>query len=132
MNSHAESVVYFIEHLDIDMVDTLLDNKRTYQDFNKNIFIQKLGNAFNRFLKSGDTKLEIYHGNCISATCSAGCKGIRFIGDYSGLYMDLILKIENGLVIDIYECHQFKTISPKKTIMEKVFVDTEGLPLSMM
>ena len=114
------------------MVNALLEDSKTYQDFPKYLFIQKLGNAFDRFIRSGDEHLLTYSGTCCSEVCSFGCKGVRFIGNHSGLYMDLVFKEENAEILDIYECHQFSTVSPKKKLEEKVFIDTSGLPTSMM
>ena len=114
------------------MIDSLLDDNRTYQNFPKYLFIQKLGNAFNRFIRQGDNLLYTYDGTCNSELCSSGCKGIRFIGNNSGLYIAVVFKEENDNLIDVYECHDFSTISPKKKINQKVFIDTKDLPLSMM
>ena len=47
LKTQAQAVVHFIEQLDIEMVDTLLDDTLEYQDMEKNIFINKLGDAFN-------------------------------------------------------------------------------------
>jgi len=127
-----EAFISYFKNFDINMIELLLDDGRTYQDFAKHLFIQKLGNAFDRFLKHGDNLLYSYHGTCNSELCSIGCKGIRFIGNNSGLYIDIVFKEENGNLIDVYECHDFSTISPKKKINQKVFIDTKDLPLSMM
>lgn len=127
-----EAFISYFKSLDIDMIETLLEDNRTYQDFPKYIFIQKLGNAFNRFIRNGDNLLYNYDGTCKSELCSIGCKGIRFTGNNSGLYIDIVFKEENGELIDVYECHDFSTISPHKNIKLKVFIDTKDLPLSMM
>ena len=42
IRTHADAVIHFIKNLDIDMVDDLLDEKYTYQDVKKNIFIQQV------------------------------------------------------------------------------------------
>jgi len=127
-----EAFISYFRNFEIDMIESLLDDNRTFQDFPKYLFIKKLANAFQRFINNGDTLLNTYNGTCNSEICSIGCKGIRFIGNHSGLYIDIVFKIENEEIIDVYECHQFSTISPKKTMLEKVFIDTKGLPVSMM
>jgi hypothetical protein len=127
-----DAVIYYIKYFEIDMIESLLDDKKTYQDFPKFIFIQKLGNALHRFMKSGDNYLLTYKGKCNSEICSIGCEGIRFIGQKSKLYMDLVFKIENESLIDIYECHQFKCLSPSVDFESKVFIDTKDLPTSLM
>lgn len=127
-----EAFISYFRNFEIDMIESLLDDNRTYQDFPKYLFVQKLANAFQRFINSGDTFLNTYNGICKSEICSVGCKGSRFIGNHSGLYIDIVFKIENEEVIDVYECHQFSTISPKKTLLQKVLIDTKDIPISMM
>lgn len=108
IKTQAQAVVYFIQQLDIDMVDTLLDDTREYQDMKKEIFINKLGHAMNEFIESGDTYLNISHGFCDSVICNYKCKGISFVGNLSGNFIDLIIEIVGGCVFDIYECSHFK------------------------
>jgi hypothetical protein len=57
LKTQEEALIYFLELLDIDMIDTLLDNNRTYQDMEKNEFIRKLDYVIDDFLQVGDTKL---------------------------------------------------------------------------
>lgn len=37
-----EAVIYFIAHLDIEIVSSFLDDEKTYQDFPKYLFVSKL------------------------------------------------------------------------------------------
>lgn len=129
LKTQKEGLVYYIRHLDIEMIDILLDNDKTYQDFPKYLFMRKFGHALDRFITSGDTHLNAYTGTCNSEICSIGCGGIRFIGNASGLYMDLIIKEKAGEILDVYECHEFSTVSPQKTLSQKVWIDTTDLPL---
>jgi len=55
--TQEDAIILFIKQLDIDMINTLLDEGRTYQDMKKEIFIRKLGYVFDEFLNSGDTEL---------------------------------------------------------------------------
>jgi hypothetical protein len=41
--------------------------------------------------------------------------------------MDLVIIENEGNINDIYECHEFSTVSPKKVIIQKVFIDTKDL-----
>jgi len=132
LSNQAEAVLHYISIMDIEMINDLLDDDKTYQDFPKHLFVQKLDNALYRFQKAGDTHLNTYTGTCKSEECSLGCKGKRFIGNNSGMYLDLIIKQENGQIIDIYECHSFSTISPKTSIHQKVLIDRSGLPDSLL
>jgi len=107
--TQAQTVVRFIQQLDIEMVDSLLDDTLEYQDMRKDIFINKLGHAFNEFIESGDTYLNSTKGFCDSVICNYECKGLSFVGNNSGNFIDLIIEIEDGKVIDIYECTYFKS-----------------------
>ena len=62
IKTHADSVIHFIKNLDIDMVDDLLDEKYTYQDVKKNIFLQQFSLAFDEFIAAGDTQLKVSNG----------------------------------------------------------------------
>lgn len=48
------------------MVDAFLDNDKTYQDFEKYLFISKLQKAFETFTDLGDTHLIAVEGSCNS------------------------------------------------------------------
>jgi hypothetical protein len=95
LTTQEDAVVYFIEQLDIDMVNTLLDNNRTYQDFSKDVFIQKLDEAFDVFLKSGDTCLTRSPGQCHHRDCNLACRGYSFTGNSSKKHLDLIIEKTN-------------------------------------
>ena len=69
IKTHADAVIHFIKNLDIDMVDDLLDEKYTYQDLKKNIFIQQFSVAFDEFIAAGDRQLEVSNGFCNEVIC---------------------------------------------------------------
>ena len=119
--TQADAVLHFLQHLDIEMVDSVLDPKFTYQKFEKHIFIRKIGYALDEFIESGDTFLYLYPGQCNGERCNYGCKGFTFIGNNSGNYFDLIVDIRDGVVHDMYECCVFKSselsISENKCII---------------
>lgn len=108
LKTQVDAILYFLQRLDIDMVNDILDNNRTYQDFEKPLFIHKLGNALDKFLAAGDTFLNCYSGFCNSELCNYRCTGFSFIGNKSKNYIDLIIDINEGVVHDIYECSEFK------------------------
>ncbi len=99
-----EAVIYFMAHLDIEMVSSLLDEDKTYQDFPKYLFISKLIKAFEQFEKAGDRVLSLHKGGC--AGCSKGCRGFTFLGK-QGHYMDILFLMEGNEIKDIYECSKF-------------------------
>jgi hypothetical protein len=43
------------------MIDAILEENRLYQEFEKYVFIQKLGVALNEFIQEGDTYLNRNH-----------------------------------------------------------------------
>ena len=46
INTQEEAIKFFIEKLDIEMIDAFLDDCKTYQDMQKRIFIAKLNRVF--------------------------------------------------------------------------------------
>ncbi|MFM7195901.1 MAG: hypothetical protein ACKOYP_14120 [Bacteroidota bacterium] len=109
LNTQAEAIVHFIQQLDIERIDMLLDHRRTYQDLSKRTFVSRFGAALDKFSRAGDTFLDTHRGHCCSRACGLNRRGYTFIGNKSGHYMDLIILAKKGIVHDIYECHYFKT-----------------------
>jgi hypothetical protein len=62
LKTQYDALVYFIRKLDTEMIDSLLDNSLTYQDFPKYLSVQKLGHAFDKFITKGDIQLYTYTG----------------------------------------------------------------------
>ena len=103
-------IVKFISAMDSEMLTELLSADITYQDAHKEVFIEKLNEAFKKFKRENDTSLLPFPGVCISKDCTnTGCKGYSFVGNKSGAIMDLIIEEKNGEVYDIYHCHGMKT-----------------------
>jgi hypothetical protein len=129
INTQAEAILHFFKKLDIDMVNELLDKDRTYSDLEKPLFIHKLGNAFDEFLAAGDKHLFLYPGKCCSVECdSSGCPGYAFVGNKSGLFMELVFKEEQGRVTDIYDCSDFNAYSPPRKFDKCVKIDRLEFP----
>lgn len=131
IKTHADSVIHFIKNLDIDMVDDLLDEKYTYQDVKKNIFIQQFSLAFDEFIAAGDTQLKVSNGFCSEFICNNQSSGFRFSSKSSGLYFDLIMDIEDGKVIDIYECNSFLCLSSDTNANERVRIDRADIKINI-
>ncbi|MBN8833449.1 MAG: hypothetical protein BGO53_10295 [Sphingobacteriales bacterium 39-19] len=112
IKTQFDAVLYFLQQLDIEMIDTLLEENRTYQDFEKPFFISLLGAALDEFIQAGDTFLQRYPGFCNAKNCNYKCNGFTFIGNYSGNYFNLIFDIQEGVVQDMYECPTFKCLEP--------------------
>jgi hypothetical protein len=129
INTQSEAVLYFFKKLDIEMINELLDGDRTYSDLEKPLFIHKLGNAFDQFLAAGDEHLFLYPGKCSSGLCdSCGCPGYAFVGNKSGLFMELVFKEEQGRVTDIYDCSDFNAYSPQRKFDKRIKIDKIEFP----
>jgi hypothetical protein len=129
LETQADAVLHFFQKLDVDMINELLDSDRTYSDLDKAVFIQKLGVAFHQFLEAGDDQLKLYSGKCDSEECdSCGCSGFSFLGNRSGNFMDLVVKIEEGRITDIYDCSDFKADTPERKFDKRVKIDRLEFP----
>ena len=131
VHTHLGCVLYYIQRLDIEMVSDLLDDKRTYQDMKKEVFIEKLAVAFDTFREMGDSYLNRSEGCCNAPTCNYKKNGYSLRGTRSNAFMDLIFETENDLITDIYECTEFKckNTCPQKGHRIKInLLDDDDLP----
>ena len=128
LKTQADAVLYFLQHLDVTMVSNILNDKQTYQNFEKPLFIKKLGDALDEFIEAGDTYLNRYDGVCNSKTCNFNCKGFSFVGNKSEDYLDLIIDIQDGVVLDIYECFSFKCENQEIKKNEYIGLDKSDYP----
>ncbi len=103
--NQSEAVIHFLQRLDIEMVDAVLEDNRTYQDFEKPVFIHKLTIALDEFVETGDSFLNVTRGE---ADCNHKCKRYSFIGNNSGNHLDMIMDVKDGVVQDMYECSFFE------------------------
>jgi hypothetical protein len=56
--------------------------------------------------------LKSYKGKCCSKVCpNTGCKGFSFVGNVSGRHIDLIFEDTDSDYADIYQCHDFDSVS---------------------
>lgn len=116
LSDQSSAVIFYIQKMDIEMLDLILSNDCTYQDLHKSVFIRKLGYAFDEFMEAGNTYLNKYEGLCDAKICNYKCPGFTFIGNKTNHFFDLIIDIKDGVVCDIYECTIFKN---KKQITRK-------------
>jgi hypothetical protein len=128
LSNHKNAVIYFIQQMDIEMIDDILDNDLTYQKFEKDIFIDKLSIALQKFTTGGDTFLECHTGLCNNESCNYQCSGYSFIGNESKNYMDLIIETENDIVKDIFECRKFKNSDPTIDKKIRIQIDEDFVP----
>jgi len=128
LKTQLDAVLYFIQQLDIDMVNEILDDERTYQDFPKALFIHKLGVVFDEFKAAGNESLSMTYGMCDSIKCSYGNPGYLFVGPHSQHYMELLFVSEDGQVSDIYECGHFKAMKSRKNLGKRIDIDKVEMP----
>ena len=104
--TQSEAVIYYIQEMDLEMVELILEDDKTYQDVSKSTFIETLGNVFNIFRHNKNTKLVGHPGFCNSDICPNACKGgYSFVGNHSKHRIDIIMEVKKGNVMDIFQCH---------------------------
>lgn len=124
LQTHADAVLYFMERLDSNMLQLILDEGQLDQEFDKKTFINKIEDAFEEFLKSGNTFLNRYEGKCTSGVCTnTNCIGFSFVGNKTNDYMDFILEIINDKVRGIYECSLFENNDKDFYKNKKISID---------
>lgn len=103
-------IVNSFQKMDLDMLEVLLDNTRTYQEATKEVFLKKIGEVFQKMKSSGDTELKAYAGVCDGEMCGheAG-KGYSFMGNKSGKHLNLIFEETETDFTNIYHCWFLKT-----------------------
>ena len=132
LETQAEAIIYFMQEMDINMIDLILDEKLTYQDFPKSKFIGLLDNAFNNLRNKGNTKLIANSGYCDSNVCPNQCNyGHSFMGNLSQHKLDIIFDVKNGKVMDLYECYDFKLLDKNTDFksFDQILIDWKKNPL---
>ena len=106
--SRKKLIIESLQKMDSNMLDVLLDDSLTYQNATKEIFLEKINEAFLELKSHGDTFLSANKGTCNSRLCNnKGCKGYSFVGNNSKRHIDLIFEEFNEEVKDIYHCNGF-------------------------
>jgi hypothetical protein len=122
IKSKKELILESFQKMDSNMLDLVLDDSKTYQDANKEVFIEKLIEAFNKFKEGGDTCLIPYKGICTFTDCTnKGCKGYSFVGNSTKNHLDLIFEETDDNYNDIYHCNRFETND--KSIERDILLD---------
>ncbi len=104
------NIIKGISSMDSGILSEALSDDIIYQGALKDVFIEKLNEAFDRFKKENDTTLTPHPGFCMSKECdNKGCKGYSFVGNNSNMSIDLIIKEQNSSVQDILQCYDLKT-----------------------
>ena len=128
LQTQLDAILYFLQRLDIDMLNMILEDDRKYQNFDKPLFIYKLRDAFNKFIEKGNTYLNRHEGFCNAELCNFKCKGFSFIGNKSGHYFDLIIDSKDGVVHDMYECSSFESCNQNLERSFRITIDKDDVP----
>jgi hypothetical protein len=112
-------LIQSISDLDIDSIDLLLDDHRTYQDLPKYQFISRLQNILQQFTASGNKELIPYAGSC--GSCVKGCKGYAFISPHSLQHIDLIIQYDGENITDVFCCALLK-LDHEMKLGERVYI----------
>jgi hypothetical protein len=104
--THLEALVYFISRMDTEMVASLLDDDKNYEDVPKYEFLHLLEKAFDKFKAEGDTQLKPFAGEC--RHCYPTCPGQCFVGNNSRKFMPLVFEVDEEKVTDLCECSWFE------------------------
>jgi len=108
--------------LDAEMISDLLDEKLTYQDFPKHIFIRKLGDLFHNLKSLGDTKLIAMVDDAPLPV--GGNFGVSFEGNNSCLFMDIVFEVDEvGYITDIYEITDMDPEESILSVRQRVYID---------
>ena len=125
IQTQVDQFLHAFRNLDLLMIDLLLDEHLTYQDFPKPVFLQKLGIAFRNFRENGNSQLL-----CFPSHCGNGCgvgpgkSGFLFVGDSSPQYLTLIIHSEEGKIRDLFECNNMAARRIVPRCDERIWIDT--------
>jgi hypothetical protein len=118
--TQLKAVIYFLERMDAEMVGTILDNGKTYQDMPKGRFISLLSSALESIEAKGDKKLRSYKGLC--SGCNKGCDGFTLLSK-QGHYIDLIYEMKDGRIHDIFECMRLVNFNDKIKKINQIYIN---------
>ena len=89
--------------MNIEQLVELLDEEIEYEDLDKWRFLALIKKKFEKFKKQGDTYLLRDFSQCMG--CSFGTFGFVFRGNRSKRKWSFVFKVEDGELVDIYECN---------------------------
>ena len=106
-----QKVIKSIKNFNINKLNDLLDDNKSYMDVSKALFLKALENKFKEAKEQHCYNFdEVSFGIC--GSCNKGCEAITFLSK-SGFYLDLFIESKNNIDVDnIYICS--KVIDNKK------------------
>jgi len=118
--TQEEAIVYFFEQMNSNMIGHYLTEEK-YMGIDLPDFFYSLGNAFQELQDRGNN--ELYTEIVLCSNCNM--KQYFFKGIKEDSYLNLIFKLENGIVKDLIECRESKCVLPNDIDSGKqVFLDT--------
>lgn len=121
MKDHKDLIIDGFRKMDVSMLEILLDDKLTYQEVSKAVFLKKLDSVFKKLKAKGDTFLISYRGVCVGCS-NKGCGGYSFVGNHSRTFLDLVFEEDIERFTDIYSCHDLATDDKKIETKEKLTI----------
>lgn len=104
-DSHLNQVIQAIKNFDIKMLESLLEDDKSYMDVTKETFIRRIEELID-FASRGDCYSfdDVFFGVC--GSCNKGCEAITFFSN-TGHYLDLFIESKDeSAVDDIYVCNK--------------------------
>lgn len=109
MNKITTAVIKYFSEMNIDMLSTILDDNKTYQDATKEVFLARVETLFQKFKNAGDTFLKVYDGNCCSNACpNSGYPGFNLVGNKSLNSTTFVYEEDADDLKDLLICYEFK------------------------
>ena len=97
-----EAIIKAITKMDINLLDVVLDDNKSYMDVPKGLFLEKLEMEFQTLKKQGITNFDkVYKGTCNQ--CYKGCAGFTFLTKNLD-YLDLLFLEKDNEIVDIFRC----------------------------
>lgn len=105
-----KSIIQAIRNFDIDALEALLDNEKSYMDVSKSLFISTLQKQYEWAKEEGCHSFDdVFFGICES--CNKGCEGMTFLSN-SGHYLDIFIESKDDISVDdIYVCNKLTNIT---------------------
>lgn len=115
IKTQTDAILHFIQKMDIEMLEEILDPNCKSDFFDKERLIHELGNIFLKCRNNGDEFLILEMGVCSNKCCEGyQCSVYRFSGNNSGSRLQLRIKEEHGIVLDIRDCIQMNLTKKSK------------------
>lgn len=98
-----DQLILAIQNLDLQQIDLLLSDTKSYMNISKSLFVNKLKEEFqileNQNIKRFDA---VYKGR--NQICNKGCIKVRFLTK-NGIYLDLLIESDKDQVNDVCDCN---------------------------